>query len=232
MDIQTDTEWQNPAGCLICVGYFPQKNPTVSGSFAKRDLQLKASYASAPLCGQRLAIADACTYIHRERKKKRKKETNMDSGVWERKTHTHFQHGWKWSVALHEDECWLHSWRKRILFLGVSIEYTLTPGFNREVLAAFPRQTNPIFRRVYWVHTYSNSPTLSHTHSCTHTHSMHAHTFYARTHILCTHTHSMHTKNTNSRWVMSYMNESGPKWMSHAAPEASWSRAFDPYNTL
>ena len=57
MDIQTDTEWQNPAGCLICVGYFPQKNPTVSGSFAKRDLQLKASYASAPLCRTTLTCA-------------------------------------------------------------------------------------------------------------------------------------------------------------------------------
>jgi len=31
-------------------GHFPQKGPNISGSFAERDLQLKASYASSPPC--------------------------------------------------------------------------------------------------------------------------------------------------------------------------------------
>ena len=31
-------------------GHFPQKSPIMSGSFAKRDPQLKASYASSPPC--------------------------------------------------------------------------------------------------------------------------------------------------------------------------------------
>ena len=37
-------------GCLICIGHFRQKSPICSGAFAKRGLQLKASYASLPPC--------------------------------------------------------------------------------------------------------------------------------------------------------------------------------------
>jgi len=44
------TGWQRPVRCLIFIGHFPQKSPVISGSFAKRDLHLKASYASLSSC--------------------------------------------------------------------------------------------------------------------------------------------------------------------------------------
>ena len=36
--------------CRIFIDRFPRKSPIISGSFAKRDLQLKASYACSPPC--------------------------------------------------------------------------------------------------------------------------------------------------------------------------------------
>ena len=46
----SDTGRRRPTGCLIVIGHFSQKSPVNSGSLAKNDLQLKASYGFSLPC--------------------------------------------------------------------------------------------------------------------------------------------------------------------------------------
>jgi len=47
-DDHATTGWRKVIGCLIFIGHFSQKRPVISGSFAKNDLQLEASYEFLP----------------------------------------------------------------------------------------------------------------------------------------------------------------------------------------
>ena len=49
------TGWQRPIVCLIFIGHFPQQGPIITGSFAKRDMQIKAPHASLLPCNRYIA---------------------------------------------------------------------------------------------------------------------------------------------------------------------------------
>ena len=58
------TRQRRPPGCLIFTDHFPQKCPIISGSFAKSDLQLKATYESLRPCIASVASSDAASCVH------------------------------------------------------------------------------------------------------------------------------------------------------------------------
>jgi len=52
----TRIQWLRPIGCLIFIGHSWQKSPIIIGSFARNDLQLRASYGSLPPCNASVLV--------------------------------------------------------------------------------------------------------------------------------------------------------------------------------
>ena len=90
-------------------GHFLQKSPIISGSFAKRDLQLKASYASLPPCIHKHALSIQLNQINSMKmshirthtlKQQKKTHLKLNPVHW-----THCAGSHIWTSYLHTHKC-------------------------------------------------------------------------------------------------------------------------------
>jgi len=58
------TVWRRVIGCLVFISHCPLRSPLICGFFAKNELQLKATYDSAPPCSFCSLALSVCWYLH------------------------------------------------------------------------------------------------------------------------------------------------------------------------
>ena len=188
------TGWLSGTGCFNFIGLFPQKIPRISGSFAERDPQLKASYVFSPTSTEWQRFI-GCLQLHFSVSKR---ATNYRA-LLRRMAYKSYGIARRWSS--HSSDAGGSGPESQQFQSKGKGATRRTGGAVSHLQQNMEARTRTHIHTDTQTHRHTHTHTRTHVHTYTHTHTrIHAHTHaYAHIHI---HTHKCTHARTSAARAM------------------------------